>query len=146
MWGRGVVLCCMFVVVLVVGGDERKMILSIAICHQHESAAWAACEVGDLWQANKRKAAKGLKGEFLGGVLRVLGFSLGILITTPPGHTSHCWVPMPCHNDPISSAVKSIIWRSECPPVIPIAQMYSGSAGQGTTRSAQCGSTAVPRH
>ena len=64
----------MFVVVLVVRGDEWKMTLSIAICHPHESATWAACEVGNLWQANKRKAATGLKGEFHGGVLRVLGF------------------------------------------------------------------------
>ena len=52
-WGKrklllNVVLCCMFVVVLVVGGDERKMILGIVISHPHESAAWAACKVGDL--------------------------------------------------------------------------------------------------
>ena len=40
----------------------------MVICHPHESAA--ACEVGDLCQANKRKTATGLKGEFLGGVLR----------------------------------------------------------------------------
>ena len=95
----------MFVVVLVVRGDEWKMILNIAICHPHESTAWAACEVRDLCQAYKRKAATGLKGEFLGGVLRVLGFSAGTLgyIHHSPGHTSLTvvWVQMLCHNDAI---------------------------------------------
>ena len=62
----GLVLWCMFVVFPVVRGDENKTTPRIAICHPHKSAAWAACEVGDLWQANKRKAATGLKGEFLG--------------------------------------------------------------------------------
>ena len=98
---------CGSVVVLVVRGDEWKMILSIAICHPHESTAWAACEVGDLWQANKRKAT-GLKGEFLGGVLRVLGCFAGTLgyidhhPPSPPLVTHHsllcgykCCVTMP---------------------------------------------------
>ena len=70
------------------------MILSIAICHPHESAAWAACEVGDLWQSNKRKAT-GLKGEFLGGVLRVLGCfagTLGCMHHLPWSHITHCCV------------------------------------------------------
>ena len=86
----------MFVVVLVVRGDEWKMILSIAICHPHESAAWAACE---LWQANERKTATGLKGEFL-GCFEVLGFSpgtLGYIHHHPPPplpwpHITHCCV------------------------------------------------------
>ena len=38
----------MFVVVLVVRGDKWKMILNIAICHPHESTAWAACEAGEF--------------------------------------------------------------------------------------------------
>ena len=70
---------------LVVRSDENKTTLS-EICHPHKSAAWAACEVGDM-QANKRKSATGLKGGFLGGVLRVLGFvagNLGYIHHHPP--------------------------------------------------------------
>ena len=85
----------MFVVALVVRGDEWKMILSIAICHPHESTAWAACEVGDLWQANKRKAATGLKGEFL-GCFEGFGFFCWYpgVYRSPPSlpwsHITHC--------------------------------------------------------
>ena len=99
----------MLVVILVVRGDEWKMILSIAICHPHESTAWAACEVGDLCQAYKRKAATGLKGEFI-GCFEDLGFFCldpGVYRSPPslpsPGHTSLTvvWVQMSCHNDAI---------------------------------------------
>ena len=55
-------MCCMFVVVLVVRGDERKMIISIAICHPHESVAWAACEVGDWATCGRQTREKQKQG------------------------------------------------------------------------------------
>ena len=98
--GRGVVVCCMSVVVIVVRGDEWKTTLNIAMCHPHESAAWAACKVGGLWQVNKKeKSSNRAKRELLGGVLRSWVFSLvllDILITTLPplpwSHITHCCV------------------------------------------------------
>ena len=56
-------------------------------------SAWAAREVGDLWQANKRKAATGLKGQFRGGCFERPGlFCWYPGISLPWLHITHCCV------------------------------------------------------